>query len=341
MKASVFLGQGKVEIREIPKPEPLKGEVLIKVGLCGICGTDVHIFSGELRVAKPPVVLGHEVSGEIIALGEGVESFRVGERVSIDPVVTCGQCEFCHNGRTNLCQKQSVIGYIRNGGFAQNMVAPVSHVYRLDGNTRFEAGILVETLACVINGIDRLQFKAGHSAMILGAGTVGLLWNQILKKSSVTRLLQTDLIPYRREKAKKLGADFVFDGKASDLKEKIHTVCPEGVDYIIDATGDPAAVEQGIPWVRKGGTFLIFGICPESAKIKISPFAVYEREMKIIASKMPPGTLDRSVRLLASEAIDVDEIVTTVLPLDQIVRGFKMFSQARDEAVKIAIDPWA
>lgn len=339
MKAAVFEKRETVSVQEVDRPKPPAGELLIKVDLCGICGTDAHIFSGELNVAKPPVALGHEVAGEIVELGEGVTGFAIGDRVAIDPVVSCGQCEFCHSGRSNLCQNQTVIGYIRNGGFAEFLTAPASHVYQLDKSLDPKAGILVETLACVLNGYDRLEFKAGHSALILGAGTVGLLWNQLLKSSPSTRLLQTEVIPFRREKAKKLGADFVFDGNDPRLGERIREVCPDGVDYIVDATGNPAAVEQAIPWVRKKGTFMIFGVCPQDAYIRISPFEVYEREMKIIASKMPPGTLDRAARVLASGIINVDEIVTTILPLEEIARGFEMFETGKDKAVKIAIRP--
>jgi L-iditol 2-dehydrogenase len=318
----------------------VKGEVLVKVDLCGICGTDAHLFRGELSEAEPPVVLGHEISGEIVELGTDTGSFQVGQKVSVDPVVTCGQCEYCHSGRTNLCENQQVIGYARNGGFAQFMTAPVTHLYALENTISPRTGILVETLACVLNGYDRLHFRAGYSALILGAGTVGLLWNQMLRNSPVTRLMQTELIPFRMNKAEKLGAELVFDGQDPDLTEKIMTECPAGVDFIVDATGDPKAVEQAIPWVSKQGTFMIFGVCPESSSIQISPFEIYEREMKIIASKMPPGTLDRSARVLSAGTIAVDEIVTTVLPLDQISEGFKMFFDGKDQGVKIAIDPW-
>jgi 2-desacetyl-2-hydroxyethyl bacteriochlorophyllide A dehydrogenase len=260
--------------------------------------------------------------------------------VSIDPVVTCGQCEYCHTGRTNLCEQQTVIGYVLNGGFAQYMTAPVSHIYRLDDSTDAKTGILVETLACVLNGANRLEFRPGSTALILGAGTVGLLWNQILKNSAATLLLQTELVEYRRQKAKLLGADFVFDGADPQLDTTIHKICPEGIDFIVDATGNPKAVEQALPWVRKNGTFMIFGVCPEDAKIQISPFDWYQKEIKVVASKMPPGTLNRSSALLSSGSINVDEIVTTVLPLDSIAQGFEMFSKGKDNAVKIAIDPW-
>ena len=340
MRAAIFLGRGKIEIQDIPQPKPEKDEALVKVALCGVCGTDVHIFNGELQVARPPVVLGHEISGEVVALGEAVVGFEIGQRVAINPVIGCGQCEHCHSGRGNLCKHQTVIGYIRNGGFAQYLTAPASHLYPIEASTSHKAGILVETLACVINGYDRLQVKAGQNALILGAGTVGLLWNQMLASSPITKLAQTEVVNYRRQKALKLGAHYVFDGHSAMLKEEIFKVYPEGADNIIDATGNAAAVEQAIPWVRKGGTFMIFGVCAQDAKISLSPFEIYQREMKIVAAKMPPGTLDRSAKLLESGRINVDEIVTTILPLEQIVEGFESFTRRKEFAVKIAIDPW-
>ncbi len=341
MKAAIFLEKNKIEIQDREVPVPKAGEALIRTGMCGICGTDVHIYNGELCVAKPPVTLGHEISGDIEKVGHGVKGFAVGDRVAVNPLLTCGQCEFCRRGLMNLCENPVVIGYIHDGGFARYLVAPVTHLHLLPKTLSHETGILVETLACVLNGYDRLRLQAGHSALILGAGTVGLLWNQLLKKSPVTQLLQTEKVLFRRNKAKILGADAVFDANDPELTKRIFERCPEGVDYIIDATGDAAAVEQAIPWVRKGGTFMIFGVCSEKETIRISPFEIYQRQMTIIASKMPPQTLDRSVNILASGHINVDEIVSSVLPLQEIESGFQRFIHGKDKDIKIAIDPWA
>ncbi|MDZ7262845.1 MAG: zinc-dependent alcohol dehydrogenase family protein [candidate division KSB1 bacterium] len=340
MKAAVFLDFNKMELQELPQPQPGPDEVVLKVNACGVCGTDSHIYSGELRVARPPVVLGHEISGTIVEVGKNVTSFQPGQTVSLDPVIACGTCEFCHIGRPNLCANQTTIGYVRNGGFAQYTVVPATHVYPISEKVGAKGGILVETLACVLNGFDRLELKAGKSVMILGAGTVGLLWNQVIKHTLSTFLIQTELVDFRRNLARELGADKVINPQQVDLAEEVYSVCPEGVDYIIDATGDPQAVEQAIPLVRKSGTFMIFGVCPEEAEIKISPFLLYQKEMKIIASKMPPQTLDRSARLLEAGFIDVDKIVNLVLPLEKTAEAFDMFVHARDKVVKMAIDPW-
>ena len=340
MKAAVFIDDNKIEMQNLPNPKPQANEVIIKVGLCGVCGTDSHIFSGELRVAKPPVVLGHEVCGTIVELGENVTGFKVGQHVSIDPVVACGQCEYCHTGRPNMCPDQTVIGYIRNGGFAQFTAVPATHLYPVSQEIGFKGGILVETLACVLHGYDRLNPQGGKTAMVLGAGTVGLLWSQLLRHSPITKLIQTEIVELRRKLAEDLVADVTVNPEKNELDEAVYSICPDGVDYIIDATGDPEAVEQAIPLVAKSGTFMIFGVCPENESIRISPNLIYQKEMKIIASKMPPGTLDRSVNLLESGMIDFERMVNMTLPLDRISEALDMFTYAKDKVVKMAIDPW-
>jgi 2-desacetyl-2-hydroxyethyl bacteriochlorophyllide A dehydrogenase len=341
MKAAIFNGAHQIEIQDIPVPQPAAGQVLIKIVGCGVCGTDAHIFSGQLNVARPPVVLGHEITGVIEEVGRDVKRFKVGQSVSVDPVIACGTCEFCHTGRTNLCANQTTIGYVWNGGFAQFMVAPQTHLYPIAPALGIKAGILVETLACVLNGFDRLALTAGKSVLILGAGTVGCLWNQLLRRTPSTRLLQTERVPYRRKVAQELGADVVIDPAAENLADAVYAHCPEGVDYIIDATGNTQAIAQALPLIRKSGTFMIFGVCPANEEIPISPYWIYQKEMKIIASKMPPQTLDRSVKLLEAGIIDFEKIVSRVLPLKKIQEAFELFESGRDRVLKIAIDPWA
>jgi threonine dehydrogenase-like Zn-dependent dehydrogenase len=176
--------------------------------------------------------------------------------------------------------------------------------------------------------------------MVLGAGTVGLLWSQLLRNSPITTLIQTEIIEFRRKLADELAADITINPTVDDVIEEVYSVCPDGIDYIIDASGDPEAVEQAIHLVAKSGTVMIFGICPEDETITISPNLVYQKEMKIIASKMPPQTLDRSAKLLESGIIEFDKIVNTILPLERIGEALDMFHTAKNKVVKMAIDPW-
>lgn len=342
MRAGVFLGGGRMELRNLPIPTPTQGEVLLKVEACGVCGTDNHILNGDLTDGVfPPVVLGHEIAARVVECGPGVAAFSPGEFCAIDPVVGCGVCRRCREGMPNLCDSTSIIGYKRNGGFAQYLLAPAGKVIPMSDPSAPLGGVLCETLACVLNGYDRLGLAAGSSAMVLGAGTVGLLWAQMLASSPCSLLVQTEPVEFRRARAAELGADVVIDPMAGDLESRVRRELPAGVDYIIDATGNPDAISQALPLLSRGGTFLIFGVCPPGAEVSFDPFVIYNKQARIIASKMPPRTLDRAARLIESGRIACDRIVTARLPLAALADAVAGFNEHRSSQVKVAIDPWA
>jgi threonine dehydrogenase-like Zn-dependent dehydrogenase len=170
---------------------------------------------------------------------------------------------------------------------------------------------------------------------------VGLLWGQLLRQSPCETLLQTDIVKFRRDKAAKLGADQVFDPAQEGFAELVGFECPDGVDFIVDATGNSAAIEQAMPLLARGGTLMIFGVCPQGSQVRFDPFELYNRQARIIAAKMPPGTLDRSARLIGAGRIPCEEIVTATLGLDELAKSVAGFNDFRDRQVKVAIDPWA
>lgn len=342
MKAAVFVSPGRIELRELSQPQPGRGEVSVRVAACGVCGTDVHIYRGKLREAvRPPVVLGHEIAGTVEAVGEGVDNVRVGQSVCVDPVISCGRCEYCHTGRSNLCGSLTTIGYVRNGGYAEVTVAPAGNLYVLKPQVPATGGILVETLACVLNGYEKLNPQPGRTAMILGAGSVGLLWGQLLRASPITLLIQTEPVSFRRQRAQQLGADVVIDPQTEDVAGRVRAIAPEGIDYVIDASGDPQAVEQGIGLVKKGGTFVVFGVCPSDATVRVSPYELYQKEMRIIGSKMPPWSLERAARMIEAGLIDHARLVGEPMPLQRLPEALEMFETARDRQIKMAIAPGA
>jgi len=285
-------------------------------------------------------VLGHEIAGVIEAVGNDVRQFRPGQMVCVDPVVACGCCQYCHVARTNLCEAPTIIGYVRNGGFAQYVVAPAANIYALAPDTPPAAGILVETLACVLNGYDKLELEPGRSAMILGAGTVGLLWNQVLRRSPITHLVQSEPVGMRRERARRLGADTVIDPQTEDLAAAVRAVAPDGIDYVVDASGNPQAVEAGIKLVKKGGTFVVFGVCPAEATVRINPHDIYQKEMRICGSKMPPYSLHRAAQMILAGLIDYQSIVTDSFALAALPEAIDRFESARDRQIKMTVDPW-
>ena len=201
-------------------------------------------------------------------------------------------------------------------------------------------GFWLRRLACVLNGYDKLDLKPGRTAMILGAGTVGLLWNQVLRRSPITHLVQSEPVAMRRERARQLGADTVIDPQDEDAAARVREIAPEGIDYVIDASGNPEAVEAGIGIVKKGGTLLIFGVCPADATIRINPHDIYQKEMRICSSKMPPYSLHRACEMVLSGLIDYDAIVTDSFPLSALAEAIDQFESARDRHVKMMIDPW-
>jgi L-iditol 2-dehydrogenase len=342
MRAGVFRKVGRIQLTRRPIPTPGRGEVLLRVAACGVCGTDHHIFSGELTDGvQAPVVLGHEIAARVERCGAGVAGLERGQFCAVDPVLGCGLCEMCHSGRANLCASPTVIGYKLGGGFAQYLLAPAAKVIPIAESVGVAGAVLCETLACVLHGYDRLGLAAGASAMVLGAGTVGLLWTALLAHSPVQRLIVTELVEFRRRKALDAGAQLVLDPQARHFERTIRGQVPEGLDCIVDATGDPAAIRQAMPLLARGGTLLIFGVCPVGRSIPVDPFALYNTEARIVASKMPPATLARSARLLEAGLIPAEQIVTAILPLSQLPTAVKSFNAWRDRQVKVAIDPWA
>lgn len=339
MKAAVWTKPNHMEIQDIPDPKPKSGEVLIKVLGCGVCGTDCHIFAGEVPLAKPPQVLGHEIVGEVIENAPDIPPLKTGLKVCVDPVIGCGVCPFCQSGKTNLCPSPTIIGYARIGGFAPYTTVPRSHLYPVSQDMDNRAGILVETLACVINGYDRLEIKSGRSTLILGAGCVGLLWTELIKRSVTTRLVQTDIVPERLEAAKKLGADFVICSQNPDWVKEAKEREPAGFDCVIDATGSAKAMQEALPLVKKGGKFMIFGVAPEEEKLVISPYEMFAKELTIIGSKMPPNTMDRAVKIIEAGLVDYKTLVTTTMPLDKLPEAIQAFNKKKARHIKIMIDP--
>jgi 2-desacetyl-2-hydroxyethyl bacteriochlorophyllide A dehydrogenase len=341
MRAGVFLGDGKMEVRELPVPAPAPGEALLKVHACGVCGTDFHIVEGHLTAGvEPPVVLGHEIAAEVQAVGEGVRRLKPGQFCAVDPVIGCGECAMCRTARPNLCTAPTIVGYKRNGGFAQYLVAPASKVVPLEASVGPAGGVLCETLACVLNGYRRLNLFAGADVLVLGSGTVGLLWLQVVRSSPVRRVVVSEPVAFRRDKAERLGADAVIDPSTGDLAARVREELPDGADAIIDATGVPSAVAQAIPLLAPGGTFLIFGVCPAGSRVQFDPAKLYEKQARIVASKMPPATLDVAARLIESGRIASDVLVTETRPLEKLAESVTSFEDHRDSQVKVAIDPW-
>jgi len=340
VKAAVFEAPGKIEVQDLPLPEPAPGEVRIKVLGCGVCGTDAHIYAGEIRNAEPPVVLGHEIYGRVDGPVETIGGLRIGDHVVVDPFIFCGSCDSCKRGEYRFCERETFVGYHRQGGFAQYTCVPQANIYKIAAGIGVKEAVLAETLSTVLAGLSRLQPEAGRSVLILGAGTVGLIWNVLMNRSLPVTLIQSEPVTMRRRTAERLGAAGVLNPVEADLEREIRRLCPKGVDYLIDASGSTAAIEQALPLLRRGGTFLSFGICPEEERLSLSLNWFYHRQARILTSRRPPREMQRAIELLQSGRLALSDLVTGTYPLEKIDTAFRCFSEARDREIKMMIDPW-
>ena len=330
MKAVVIEEPNEVSVKQVDDPTPEPDQALIKVEACGICGTDIHVIRGEFAPTRYPIIPGHEFCGEVVAVGGEVRNLRVGDFVAVDPSLFDGTCRQCRMGRFNLCENWNAIGVGSvNGACAELVAVPAVNAFRLPADMPRNWGALVEPLSCAVHGLDQVGIKAADDYLIYGAGTMGLLLGQLVKDSGAERLDIIDTNPKRHALAKRLAADRV--AVSADELDK-----PEGWDVVIDATGAVPAIEDGIRRVARGGTFLMFGVANADAKATISPFRVYNDEIRIIGSMAVLHSFERALALLAKGVIDSEAMITDRFSLDDYSKAIDAFLSGRGLKVQVA-----
>jgi len=330
MKAVVIEKPNEVSVKQVADPTPAPDQALIKVEACGICGTDIHVIRGEFAPTRYPIIPGHEFCGEVVAVGSEVRNLKVGDFVAVDPSLFDGTCRQCRLGRFNLCEHWNAIGVgSANGACAELVAVPAVNAFRLPADIPRSWGALVEPLSCAVHGLDQVGIKAADDYLIYGAGTMGLLLGQLVKDSGAERLDIVDTNPKRHALAKRLGADRVATS-ASELER------PDGWDVVIDATGAVPAIEDGIRRVARGGTFLMFGVANADAKATISPFRIYNDEIRIIGSMAVLHSFERALSLLAKGVIDSAAMITDRFSLDDYSKAIDAFLSGRGLKVQVA-----
>ena len=311
MRAAVISEPHSVSVEQVDDPTPGPGEVVIAVGACGICGTDLHIADGEFPPTPYPIVPGHEFAGEVVAVGAGVSGVTEGTRVAADPSLFCGACAQCRRGRGNLCANWGAIGDTVDGAFAEYAAVPVGNLYPVPDTVTMREAALIEPLSCAVHGFHVLSPAAGDSVLVVGAGTMGLLLTQLAARHPGPDLTVVDTRADRLPKAGQLGASRT----AASIPEALEAR-PDGFDHVVDATGVPAAIEEGLGAVRRGGTFLVFGVAPEEARVSVSPFRIYNDEITIRGSMAVLHSYGQALDLLAARVVDPEPLLTEALPLN-------------------------
>jgi L-iditol 2-dehydrogenase len=332
-------GVGNVEVRDIPEPVVGTGQVKIAVRAAGICGTDLHILHDEFK-SFPPVVLGHEVSGQVAEVGDGVERVRPGDRVTTETYFsTCGVCRFCRAGRINLCPQRRSIGSAVNGGFTSYLIVPERNVHLLPENVSYFAGALTEPLACVVHGALELpRLLPGDLAVIAGPGAIGLLTLQVVRAAGAQAFMMgTDADAHRLQMALELGADTVLNVQRDDYRGAIDKLTGgTGADIVYECSGAGPAAGMLLELVRRGGQYAQIGLFGKSVPWDLDE--VCYRELSVTGSNASvPSAWERALNLMATGAVKTEPLVSETFPLTDWRKAFDVFE--RRSALKTVLQP--
>ncbi|HML21371.1 MAG TPA: zinc-dependent alcohol dehydrogenase family protein [Aggregatilinea sp.] len=321
MKAGKIEQPGRAGFSSAPVPEPGPDDVLIQVHAAGICGTDIHILKGEYE-ARYPLIPGHEFSGVVVSVGDNVTRFKVGDRVTADPNIPCNRCLACQRNEPNQCENLQAVGVTRDGAFAEYVVVPEGNVFAI-GEMSFAAAAMVEPLACVAWGLERLSIPPGASALVFGAGPMGCLLSQALHASGAARVVVTDVVPHRLALAAELGATETV--LADDQQDrKLRSIEPGGYNLVVDATGIPKVLEAAFSYLRARGTLWVFGVTPNDARVTFPSYEIFRRDLAILGSFAVNRTFQESISMIRSGRVKVEPLISHTLPLEDFAQGFEL-----------------
>ena len=339
MLAAVYYNNKDVRIQEMPKPEIAADELLVKVMACGICGSDVIEW---YRVPKSPRVLGHEATGIIEKTGEKVTQYKVGDRVFVSHHVPCNRCQYCLKGHHTACETLHTTNYYP-GGFSQYIRVPKINVeygvYRLPLDMSYEEGTFIEPLACVIRGQKLAAIREDDTVMIIGSGISGILHTQLAQLKGIQKIVVADINPYRLKLAEKFGAHHTINTK-ENLPQKLREINGgKPADQVVICTGANQAALTALECVDKGGTILFFAVPDPTVRIPVPINQFWRNEITIKTSYgAAPNDLEESLRILSQKKVNVIDMITHKLSLQQAAEGFRLMADA-GESLKVIIEP--
>ena len=320
MKALVMREYKHLSYEDVETPKPKKGEVLVRIKACSVCGSDVHGFDGSTGRRRPPVIMGHEASGVIEACGPGIKNYKVGDRVTFDSTVYCNECEMCKCGKVNLCSNRQVLGvsceeYNRQGCFAEYVTLPEYILYRIPDNVTYVQASMVEPLSVAYHASTRTQIKPGDSVILFGIGTIGLLTLQVVRSFGAKQIIACDIDDSRLELAKKNGATDCINTKDPEALSKILSLTKDGagVDIAIDATGIDATANLCIKSVHLDGRVILIGNVAPTVNFPLQ--YVVTHQISLFGSCASAGEYPQCLDLIAAGKVEVDSMISKVIPL--------------------------
>lgn len=343
MKAVVLEEQKKLLVKQLDQPEPGKNEVLIRVKAVGLCGSDIHYYDhGKIGnfIVKKPIILGHEASGEIVKVGSDVAHLQEGQRVSIEPGATCGECEHCSSGRYNLCEAVKFLATPPyDGAFCEYVVISENLVFPIPDEMSYETAALIEPFSVGLHTVSRGEVKQGDSVLILGMGPIGLMTAAAANLHGAKTIIGVDLENSRLEKAKEMGATHVINVRNESVDEKVKEYTKNrGVDVAIETAGSPSALKSMITSVRRGGCAVIVGMSSEDES-PLNIAQLINKEIDVKGVFRYHHTYPKAIELLSAGGIDIERMITDSYELDQTEEAFEKAIHDKKNTLKIMIYP--
>jgi 2-desacetyl-2-hydroxyethyl bacteriochlorophyllide A dehydrogenase len=346
LKALKKFGKGKVELVEVPTPDLRSTDLLLKPLYSGICATDLHVLYHDLGQNKEerfPVVMGHEFSAEVVEKGDMVSNYigsdqniSIGDRVTVEPVLPCGKCDYCLKGHINVCPHMSHLGMYEDGCYADFVRVPFDRVHKLPDGLTSRAGALVEPLSCAINFIDKSQIQPGNTVVILGGGSIGILTLQVALAAGAGQVIVSEPVQRKRELALKLGASEVIDPINENIYDKVKELTDhKGADIVIECVGIPATASQMLHLVRKGGRCVMSGIPAESVDMDLSPLVF--GEVELVGVHATAWQFPRAMRLIERGLVDVEASLDRTVPFSEAIEALELCYKS-NEVGKMVIE---
>ena len=344
MKAAILIDDKKIKLGEVPKPLPKNGQVLIRVHWASICGTDLHIYLGEFKPRVTyPRILGHEFSGVVESVGEGVLHLGKGDRVVVDPIIWCNQCPACLNGHQNACRFLKLIGVDVDGGFAESVVADADKVFKVPEGISLREAVLTELYSLGVHSTRKAMIEPGDRVVILGAGRLGLSVLEVIRQTGPSWVCSVDILENRLEIAKRLGADLTINVLEEDPVEKVLSVTNGfGVDRVIETVGTARKIEnrgmplqQAVHMARHGGRIVVMGMGSQYTSIFWREFV--EKEIQMVGSRVTLGDFPRALSLMVERKFHPDLLISRECPLEEIGEAFHLLEDEPDRYLKVLI----
>lgn len=343
MKALLLTEYRKLQPADVPRPVPGPGDLLVRVKACGICGSDIHGYDGSTGRRIPPLIMGHEAAGEVAEIGPGVSSFSVGDRVTFDSTISCGECWYCQRGQINLCQNRQVLGvscdeYRRHGAFAEYVLIPQRIAYHLPASLSYEHAALLEAVSVAVHAVNRTPIRMGDTAVVVGSGMIGLLVLQALRHAGCGRIIAIDLDDDRLKLARTLGADVTFNARTEHLAEAVAGLTAgRGADVALEAVGATAPIQTAIQVLRRGGALTLVGnLAP---RIDLPLQQVVTRELSLYGSCASSHDYPLSIELMASGKIQVEPLISACAPLPDGPQWFERLYAHEAGLMKVILQP--